>query len=405
MGQFFRVNGDYNIKVRDGGTIKLDTGTSGDTIITGNLTVQGDVTSVSTTNLEISDRIITLNDGENGPGVSLTYSGIEIDRGTYVDSTAVPRAALLWNETNPPAHTTFDTEEDPASNSGFWMFATGTDGTYGFRDSNLKLRRILTDAGMDSGDLTLIGTGTGVVKVKGTTNYRLQVTDNDDIPNKDYVDYSILNNPTFQITAPSGQDTRVIIADKELGAVSAGSFVITRRYMIRSVGSTDFTVIGASSNTVGLLFYANSVGTGSGTAFDCTVGGSLGYYKEQTGYNIAPDNFNESGVGVVVDGDLTATFYSNRVVLGNLEIFDSEIRHDSSNENIFVNTNGTGKLQTNYALQLDNNAASPGYVTGSHVIYSKAQSVGKTGIFFVNTENNRDELVSKNRAFLFSMLF
>ena len=50
MGQFFRVNGDYNIKVKDGGTIKLDTGTSGDTIITGNLTVQGDVTSVSTTN-------------------------------------------------------------------------------------------------------------------------------------------------------------------------------------------------------------------------------------------------------------------------------------------------------------------------------------------------------------------
>jgi hypothetical protein len=175
--------------------------------------------------------------------------------------------------------------------------------------------------------------------------------------------------------------------------------------MIRSVGSTDFTVLGATSNTVGLLFTANGVGTGSGTAFDCTVGGSLGYYKEQTGYNIAPDNFNESGVGVVVDGDLTATFYSNRVVLGNLEIFDSEIRHDNSNENIFVNTNGTGKLQTNYALQLDNNAATPAYVTGSHVIYSKAESVGKTGIFFVNTENNRDELVSKNRALLFSMLF
>ena len=101
MGQFFRVNGDYNIKVKDGGTIKLDTGASGDTIITGNLTVQGDVTSVSSTNLEIKDRIITLNDGENGPGVSLLYSGIEIDRGTYVDSTAVPRAAFVWNETNP----------------------------------------------------------------------------------------------------------------------------------------------------------------------------------------------------------------------------------------------------------------------------------------------------------------
>jgi enolase len=93
------------------------------------------------------------------------------------------------------------------------------------------------------------------------------------------------------------------------------------------------------------------------------------------------------------------------VVLQSIEIVDSEIRQDSSNENIFINTNGTGKLQTNYGIQLDNNAVSPGIVTGSHVIYSKSESTGKSGIYFVNTENTRDELVSKNRALLFSMLF
>jgi len=354
MGQFFRVNGDYNIKVKDGGTIKLDTGTSGDTVITGNLTVQGDVTSVSTTNLEIKDRIITLNDGENGPGVSLLYSGIEIDRGTYVDSTAVPRAAFVWNETNPG----FTTDEDPASAAGYWQIVTGSAETaYGFADSNLKIRRILTDASTDSGDLTLIGTGTGVVKVAGTTNYRLQVTDNDDIPNKDYVDFSILNNPTFQIRAPQGQDTRVIIADKDI------------------------------------------------TPNNASTGGSLAFYQAATGYPIAYDGAVESGVGFLVDGTITATFYKNRVVLQSLEIIDSEIRHDSSNQNIFINTNGTGKLQTNYGIQLDNNAVSPGIVSGSHVIYSKPQSTGKSGIYFVNTENTRDELVSKNRALLFSMLF
>ena len=353
MGQFFRVNGDYNIKVKDGGTIKLDTGTSGDTIITGNLTVQGDVTSVSTTNLEIKDRIITLNDGENGPGVSLVYSGIEIDRGTYVDSTAVPRAAFVWNETNPG----FTTDEDPASASGYWQIVTGSSETaYGFADSNLKIRRILTDASTDSGDLTLIGTGTGVVKVAGTTNYRLQVTDNNDIPNKDYVDFSILNNPTFQIRAPS-QDTRVIIADKDI------------------------------------------------TPNNASTGGSLAYYQAATGYPISTDGASESGVGFLVDGALTATFYQNRIVLQSLEIVGSEIRHDSSNENIFINTNGTGKLQTNYAIQLDNNAVSPAIVSGSHIIYSRAESTGKTGIYYVNTENTRDELVSKNRALLFSMLF
>jgi hypothetical protein len=357
MGQFFRVNGDYNIKVKDGGTIKLDTGASGDTIITGNLTVQGDVTSVSSTNLEIRDRIITLNGGENGPGVSLLYSGIEIDRGTYVDSTAVPRAAFIWNETNPTLGIADDTEEDPLSGSGFWMFATGQEGVYGFKDSNVKLRRILTDASTDSGDLTLIGAGSGVVKVAGTTNYRLQVTDNDDIPNKDYVDFSILNNPTFQIRAPQNQDTRVIIADKDI------------------------------------------------TPNNASTGGSLAYYQAATGYPIAYDGANESGIGFLVDGVLTSTFYRNRVVLQSLEIVDSEIRHDSSNENIFINTNGTGKLQTNYGIQLDNNAVSPAIVSGSHVIYSKPQSTGKSGIYFVNTENTRDELVSKNRALLFSMLF
>ena len=354
MGQFFRVNGDYNIKVRDGGTIKLDTGASGDTIITGNLTVQGDLTSVSTTNLEIEDRIITLNDGETGPGVSLVYSGIEIDRGTYVDSTAVPRAAFIWNETNPG----FTTDEDPASAAGYWQIVTGSSETaYGFADSNLKLRRILTNSSTDGGDLTLIGTGTGVVKVAGTTNYRLQVTDNDDIPNKDYVDFSILNNPTFQIRAPQGQDTRVVIADKDI------------------------------------------------TPNNASTGGSLAYYYAQTGYPISVDGAVESGVGFLVDGTLTATFYKNRVVLQSLEIVGSEIRHDSSNENIYINTNGTGKLQTNYAIQLDNNAVSPAIVSGSHVIYSKPESTGKSGIYFVNTENTRDELVSKNRALLFSMLF
>jgi hypothetical protein len=350
MGQFFRVNGDYNIKVKDGGTIKLDTGTSGDTIITGNLTVQGDVTSVSTTNLEIKDRIITLNDGENGPGVSLTHSGIEIDRGTYVDSTAVPRAAFVWNETNPG----FTTDEDPASASGYWQIVTGSSETaYGFADSNLKIRRILTDAGTDSGDLTLIGTGTGVVKVAGTTTYRLQVTDNDDIPNKDYVDFSILNNPTFQIRAPQGQDTRVIIADTQV------------------------------------------------TPNNSSTGGSLTYYYTQTGYPTT-----ESTVGFFVDGVLAANIYADRVQLQKLEFDQTEISTvGSGNDNIKFTPYGTGKVEVNGSLQINNDAGTPAIVSGSHVIYSRAESTGKTGIYYINTENTRDELVSKNRALLFSMLF
>lgn len=366
MGQYFQVNGDYNIKCRDGGTITLDSGLGGDVTVVGNLTVGGIVTAVTSTELEIEDRIITVNKGETGPGVSNNgfgrYAGLEVDRGTYLDSTFVPKAAIVWNETNPTLGIADDTEEDPLSGSGFWMFATSTsDGAYGFTDSNLKLRRILTDAATDSGDLTLIGAGTGVVKVKGTTDYRLQVTDADDIPNKDYVDYSIQNNPTFQIRK---EDTRLIIADLQV-QVPGG---------------------------------------------DPETAGSVDYYNDQTG-----GIETESIIGLLVDGAATSSFYSDRVIVQDIEIAGSEIYVKSAvtaltDADIYIRTDGTGKLKTNYAFQITTLASTnPGSVSGSHVIYAKTPNTtqgetGDTGLFFATT-TNRDELVSKSRALVWSMIF
>ena len=47
---------------------------------------------------------------------------------------------------------------------------------------------------------------------------------------------------------------------------NAGSFIVGQQYKIVAVGSTDFTLIGAASNSVGIVFTATGVGTGSGTA-------------------------------------------------------------------------------------------------------------------------------------------
>ncbi|CAB4127348.1 hypothetical protein UFOVP84_142 [uncultured Caudovirales phage] len=51
-------------------------------------------------------------------------------------------------------------------------------------------------------------------------------------------------------------------------AVAAGSFTTGNQYTITLIGTTDFTLIGASANTVGLKFFATGAGTGSGTAVD-----------------------------------------------------------------------------------------------------------------------------------------
>jgi len=48
--------------------------------------------------------------------------------------------------------------------------------------------------------------------------------------------------------------------------VNAGAFVSGQTYTITNVGTTDFTLIGAISNTVGVTFIATGAGSGTGTA-------------------------------------------------------------------------------------------------------------------------------------------
>jgi hypothetical protein len=209
----------------------------------------------------------------------------------------------------------------------------------------------------------LIGSGPGVVKVFGTINYEDQVTADDDIPNKRYVDDAIQNQPTFQIVAPQSQDTRVVISDKEITP---------------NIGSQP---------------------------------GSLAYLTATTGKS----TFGQSAVSIIVDNDLVAQFYSNRLEVGDIEIGGGVDRNEISsksgitNENIYIRTQGTAKLQTNYALQLERLAGEPTYVSGSTLLYAKSPNIGQTGVWFVNdsaeTQKQNGELISKNKALVFSMIF
>ena len=350
MGQFLRVNGDYNIRAGDGAKITLDTGpaaSGGSVRVTGNLVVEGDTFNVSTTNLTIEDNIISLNTGEVGPGVSLVYSGIEIERGNTSSITPQNNASFLYDES-----------------TDSWILAHGSaPGPFNFDSSSLRLKQILTNSTTDSGDLTLIGTGTGVAKVIGTINYEDQVTHDDDLPNKKYVDDSIQNNPTFQIVAPQSQDTKVVIADKEITPNISGQ------------------------------------------------AGSLAYFTATTTYN----TFGESAVSIIVDNALIGQFYANRFEVGDLEVGGGPDRNEITsragitNENVYVRTQGTGKLQTNYAIQIEKNGVIPSYVSDSVLLYAAAPSIGTTGLYFVNDSaevaKQNGELISKNKALVFSMLF
>ena len=340
MGQVLQVNGDYNIKTLEGGTLTLDTGPDiGVVRVTGNLVVDGDTLTVSAENLNVQDNVIILNFGETGAGITLDYSGIQIDRGT------LSQVSFLYDE---------------ASDS--WMLAEGqTPGPFNYTNSNLRLRKILTNPDTDSGDLTLIGTGNGVVKVTGTNNYEQRITDDDDIPNKKYVDDAIQSNPTFQIVRG---DTRIISFD-------------------------------VNNPLDPFLYFPPDIGP----------------YVDQPLTSL---------IGFVIDDQIVAEFYPNRVEMRGLTIWN-ETRTDLNDPNpvpnsiliqaintdasIKLEANGTGKIEVASDLQLNYQTLGiPAIVAESVVLYSSPPDIGTTGIYFVNTNTN-GEMISKNKALLFSMIF
>jgi len=364
-GRTVQSSGDYNIKTGEGSTILLDTGPNvGEVRVTGNLIVLGETLTVEATNLNVQDNIIILNYGETGQGVTLGYSGVQIDRGYNIDSSQVAPTAFLWDEANET-----------------WQIAQGTpDDGFNYTDSKLKLSQILTDAATDDGDLILIGAGTGVVKVIGTSNYEQQVLHDDDVPNKKYVDDAIQSNPTFQITK---DNTRVIVFDKDATLP----------------GSAFSPAIGPYSSQPALSQIAFIVD-------NKRVAAMTADHFEMRGLTI----FTEDQVGT----DIEANFG------GNVNAENAEavvIQADNTNANIRLETNGTGKVVISYAMSFEHHGSPVTQVGTTSILYGSTPGVGTTGLSFRNTRPSKeldgtvnasfttDELISKNRALLFSMLF
>ena len=83
MSTIKNLNGDYSIIVNGG---------AGTVTISGNLVVTGNSSVIQSTTTTIKDNIITLNKGEAGSGVTLSYAGVEIDRGLLAN------VSVRWNE-------------------------------------------------------------------------------------------------------------------------------------------------------------------------------------------------------------------------------------------------------------------------------------------------------------------
>jgi hypothetical protein len=72
---------------------------------------------------------------------------------------------------------------------------------------------------------------------------------------------------------------------------------------------------------------------------------------------------------------------------------------------------GTGSVKINDDLKIAVGSSNPAVAADGVKVYAKQESIGGTGLYFVNTRSTeeatttRDELVSRRKALAFSMIF
>lgn len=349
MSKYLNISGDYKLSVTTGGTITLNTGVDqGKVVITGNLEVLGNTTTVNTTELLIEDRVITLNSGGSdttgqisADGGGQRVSGLEIDRG------------------GSDAYWVFDDNiniQAPNNASpGAWVGRLNSSGATG---DILAIRTTAIDTA--GGDLNLIGGGPGLVSVAGTTDYEKRIFT--------YV----------------GDDIDL-----------SGSVMQHEDALVNAQSVVDYVDAFFSSTQIQDLISTGSVTPTSIQVLD----------QEITGL--------ESRAVVTVDSQLVTTVYADRTVMHGLNVSNTGISNTVSGQDLSLSALGSGVVKIDDVMQLtpvphagdDPGTTDPDAPISGVKLYAKAQGSGGTSIYFVNEQQTQDELISRRRAILFSMIF
>lgn len=124
----------------------------------------------------------------------------------------------------------------------------------------------------------------------------------------------------------------------------------------------------------------------------------------------ATDGSLQSRVDFMMDSSIVSTFYPDRIELNDLRIAGQTISGTVSNADIILDAPGSGTVRINDVLQIaetpgtDDPILDPIAPADGIKLYAKSEGTGNTGLYFVNTNNTNDELISRNRALLYGYL-
>ena len=93
------------------------------------------------------------------------------------------------------------------------------------------------------------------------------------------------------------------------------------------------------------------------------------------------------------------------MTVNNVNLYTDTVNNNTNN--VILSATATNTIEVSGVMQLDNQASAPTYNSAGTQIYSRSTvGPGKTGIYFTNQNASQtpDELVSRNRAVLLSIL-
>ena len=190
-------------------------------------------------------------------------------------------------------------------------------------------------------------------------------------------DRQYLNTTYGGTFAGSASRTLTVTATKHESAfdelVSAGQFIVGTSYQIVFVGTTNFVAIGAASNTVGEIFTATGLGSGTGTAGVGYGGGlqtSAGSFSIGQQYTIS--SFNDGAIPTPgANTDFTLIGAGNAIVTGSIA--------SSSNGGIMTVT-----AVTSGTILIGSSLSGTNVVPGTLIVQQLTGTAGSTGTYRVN---------------------
>jgi hypothetical protein len=108
--------------------------------------------------------------------------------------------------------------------------------------------------------------------------------------------------------------------------------------------------------------------------------------------------------GGTFGGNNDLAWNGSSLIVHDVFITAGSISVGTTNSDLEIAANGSGKIYFKNVLRLDNEASDPSSETGSNVVYAKTPGNAGSGVYFTNSTAT-DELVSRSKAILYGLIF